>query len=102
MLSLQEGIEEAIIYLRGIITEILSKKQETIPVVVYVDNKSVTQALFSTKLVDDKRLQLDIASIKESMDRNEIRSINWIQGDSQLANCLTKRGASGYELTQVS
>ena len=45
MLSLQEGIEEAIIYLRGIITEILSKKPETIPVVVYVDNKSVTQAL---------------------------------------------------------
>ena len=61
----------------------------------------MTQALYSTKLVDDKRLRLDIAAIKESVDRNEIATVKWIHGDEQLANCLTKRGASSHKLMQI-
>jgi hypothetical protein len=100
MLSLQEGIEDAI-YLRGIVTELFGKPEKSLPIIAYVDNKSVTQALSSTKLVDDKRLRIDIASIKQCMERSEISAVKWVQGDEQLANCLTKRGASGYQLMQV-
>ena len=100
MLSLQEGIEEAI-YLRGLIVEMINGDVKSLPIVMYVDNKSVTQALCSTKMVDDKRLRLDIAAIKESLEKNEVSSVRWLPGESQLANCLTKRGASGYELMKV-
>ena len=100
MLSLQEGVEEAI-YLRAIITEMLNKKENSLPIVPYVDNRSVTQSLYSTKLVDDKRLRIDIAAIKESIEKEEIGTVRWVQGKDQLADCLTKRGASGYELMKV-
>ena len=100
MLSLQEGLEDAI-YLRKMITEIFDKQPESLPIKIYVDNKSVTQAIYSTKLVDDKRLRLDIASVKESMENNELSGIKWIPSEDQLANCMTKRGTNGYKLMQV-
>ena len=46
---------------------------KTIPVIAKVDNKSVIEAVYSTKLVDDKRLRVDIAAISEFLARNEIR-----------------------------
>jgi len=100
MLSLQEGIEEAI-YLRGLIVEMLGREEKSVPIVAFVDNKSVTQALCSTKLVDGKRLRMDIAAIKESLDRSEISTVKWVPGEEQLADCLTKRGASGYHLMRI-
>ena len=52
-LSLQEGLESAMYY-RHMIAEIVGKTSKTIPIIAYVDNKSVTEAVRSTKLVDDK------------------------------------------------
>ena len=40
---------------------------KTIPVIAYVDHKSVIEAVYSTKIVDDKRLRVDIAAISESL-----------------------------------
>ena len=59
------------------------------------------EAVFSIKLVDDKRLRVDIASIREFLKINDIRQIKWCAGDGQLANCMTKQGASGYELLKI-
>ena len=100
MLSLQEGIDEAI-YLRSLICELINVPQISIPIIPYVDNKSVTEALFSTKLVDDKRWRIDVVSVKDSIDKHEINAARWIQGENQLANPLTKKGASAYLLKEV-
>lgn len=100
MLSLQEGIDNAI-YIRGMIAEILNKPPHSLSITAYVDNKSVTQALCSTKLVDDKRLRVDIASIQQNISDHEISGVRWIQGEDQLADCMTKRGASAYKLLQI-
>ena len=54
--------------------------------------------VYSTKLVDDKRL---IDAISESLARNEIREIKCCPGKDHLADCMTKRGASGYNLLNV-
>ena len=75
--------------------------QRSLPITAFVDNKSVTQALCSTKLVDDRRLRLDVASIKECIQKNEINAVRWIPGEDQLADCMTKRGASSYKLQLV-
>ena len=93
-LSLQEGLEEAI-YVRAILQEV--KLGENMPVVAYIDNKSVVEALYSTKSVDDKRLRIDLGAIKETICKDNV-IVKWIRGDLQLANSMTKRGASAKEL----
>ncbi|CAC5406207.1 unnamed protein product [Mytilus coruscus] len=99
-LSLQDGLESSF-YHRRIIEDILGLKHQTIPIEAYIDNKSVVEAVYSTKLVDDKRLRIDIAAIAESLASKEVNNIKWCPGDKQLANCMTKFGASSYELLQV-
>ena len=95
-MALQEGLEEAM-YIRSLIFEL---KHVEVPIVGYVDNKSLVEAVHSTKQVNDRRLRIDIGAIKEVLGR-EVKQIRWIHGSSQLANCLTKRGASGTTLIKV-
>ena len=95
-MALQEGLEEAI-YVRSLIFELLGWE---VPIVGYVDNKSLVEAVYSTKQVSDRRLRIDIGAIKELLG-SEVRQIKWTPGSGQLANCLTKRGASGRDLLSV-
>ena len=99
-LSLQEGLECGYYY-RQMLDDIMKLEENTIPIIAYVDNKSVIEAVHSTKLVDDKRLRVDIAAISESLSRNEVKEIRWCSGKYHLADCMTKRGASGYNLLEV-
>ena len=62
---------------------------------------SVVEAVHSTKMVDDKRLRIDISAIKESLQTNDVRSIQWCPGSVQLANSLTKRGAQSQPLLRI-
>lgn len=43
---------------------------DKVPITAFVDNKSVVEALKSTQMVDDKRLRIDIAAIKEIKNNN--------------------------------
>ena len=99
-LSLQEGLEAGFYY-RTMVEEILGIPNKTIPIKAYTDNKSVIDAVFSTKFVYDKRLRADIAAFREFLKTYDIRQIKWCAGDSQLANCMTKQGSSGYELLKI-
>ena len=45
--------------------EILLLDFKTINIEAYVDNKSVIEALSSIRMVEDKRLRVDIATIRE-------------------------------------
>ena len=80
---------------------IIGIPHKTIPIIAYVDNKSVIEAVHPTKLVDDKRLRVDIAATSESLTRTEVSEIKWCPGNIDLANCMTKRGAAGYNLLNV-
>ena len=66
----------------------------------YCDNKSLINNLVSSRIVSDRRLRVDIARIKEMVERNEI-NVHWIIGKNQLADALTKRGASTESLLNV-
>ena len=90
------------LYYRKLLENIIGIPHKTIPIIAYVDNKSVTEAVHSTKLEDDKRLRVDIAAISESVTRTEISEIKWCPGNIHLADCMTKkRGAAGYTLLNV-
>ena len=100
MLSLEEGLE-ASFYYRHMLEDILGFEQKTIKIEAYVDNKSVIEALLSARMVEDKRLRVDVAAIQESLKLQDFNLIQWIPGHLQLANVMTKQGASGFLLLKV-
>ena len=82
---MQEAIEHAI-FLRSLIEELLLLPLKSIPIDATIDNKSVVEAIHSTKVVNDKRLNTDISAIKQSLKSTEIRSIRWCPSSLQLIN----------------
>ena len=78
---------------------ILGLEHRTITTEAYVDNKSVIEVILSTRLV--KRLRVDIAAIKESLQIHDVNRIQWVPGQLQFANTLTKQGASRVNLLKV-
>lgn len=100
MLSLEEGLE-ASVYYRQMLEDILGIKSKSIQIEAYVDNKSVIEAILSTRMVEDKRLRVDVAAIQELLKLHDINRIQWVPGHLQLANVMTKQGASGFHLLSV-
>ena len=80
---------------------IIGIPHKTIPIIAYVENKSVNAALHSTKLVDDKRLRVDIAAISESLTRTEVSDIKRCPSKIHLADCMKKHRAARYNLLNV-
>ena len=99
-LALFEGAG-ASYYLRKILTEIYKINENEIPIECFVDNKNLYQALNTTKTVTDPRVLADIAELRDKIKQKEITKINWIEGENQLANVLTKFTASTESLLAV-
>ena len=62
-----------------------------IPITCITDNKSLSDAVASTKIIEDKRLYIDICSLCDMLSHKEINEVKWTTFDKQLADCLTKR-----------
>ena len=92
-MALSDGIEEAM-YLREIIRFCIGG---VLPVIAVTDNKSLALAIESTHLVQEKRLRIDISAIKEVVETQNV-SVKWVPGVKQLADCMTKKGASPFDL----
>ena len=97
-MALLEGMEEAI-YLRTIISEILCSV--LIPIICITDHKGLVEAIYSTKLVEDKRLRVEIAMMKENLSRREVHQVRLCSSADQLADCLTKKGVDGRKLLAI-
>ena len=59
----------------------------------YTDSKSLRDAAHTTNTVEDMSLRVNIGRLREMVNLGEI-AIRWIEGRKQLADVLTKRGAS--------
>ena len=70
-----------------LITELTVKK---LPQIGYVDNKSLVDAVKSTKSVKDKRLRVDMSHRKHLVNEQKELQLYWIASSKQLADCLTK------------
>ena len=97
VLSLQEGIEEAL-NINFMVKDLLDVD---VKIYVYSDNQSTIDAVFSTKMVKDKRLLRDIAAIRQELNERLVESLIWVPDKEMLANCLTKKGASSVDLLAV-
>ena len=97
-LALIEGIEDAL-YMEAILSELLSQGESRIPMEAFIDCKNLHDAIYSAESVGEKRLRIDVAA--KMLARDEICQVHLVSSNNQLANCLTKKGASSKRLMEI-
>ena len=65
-----------------------------------MDSDDLYKTIYSTKQALDKKLRIDLACIKESIEDENVK-VEWVHGDNMIANCLTKAGASTKDLLHM-
>jgi len=98
MLALVEAAEAGY-WLQSILNELLCTNGCKIE--CYIDSQSLYNAAYSTTSLSDKRLRVDVAIVREMLQKGEIQKLVWVPSGSMLADCLTKRGASTLTMVQV-
>jgi len=101
-LAMADGIDTAI-FLATLYAELTTgcPQPTVLPIVCVTDCHSLFDAVKSTKFVTDKRLRLEISSIKELIQCKQVGQILWSRTKEQLADCLTKKGASAFLLLKT-
>lgn len=99
-LALVEGLKEAT-FMRDVVEEVFGLKERSIPVRAIIDNKSTVDAVHSTAAVSDKKLRRDIGIVKQMLNEGDVTSLAWCQGKDQLADLMTKKTASPFNLLSV-
>ena len=100
-LAMEDAVDAAF-YVKCVLQEMLCVEPKNIELKCYIDNKSLYDNLHSsTNVKEEKRLVLDIALLKEMMEKEEITSVTLVDTKDQLADCLTKQGASSEKLRGV-
>ena len=97
-LELDESLNHAI-YIKELIKQMIGTVVD-MPIEVWTDSKNSYKGINSTTQVEDRRLRIDIAAIKEKV-KKELVTVKWCPGSEMLANCLTKCGASSDGLLNV-
>ncbi len=97
-LAMADGIDTGI-FLSTLYGEL--NRTTDLPLVCITDCRSLHDAIYSTKAVTEKRLRMEIAGIKELVERGQIKEVQWVRTEKQLADCLTKEGASSVKLLKA-
>jgi hypothetical protein len=74
-------------YIQHILHKIIGLKHA---IIGFTDHKGLCDALRSTKLIDDRRLHIDVATLKEVLKHGKVQEICLCPTTEQLADCLTK------------
>ena len=90
-LAMSDAVDAAV-FLAGLYSELMfnSMSPGLLPIVCITDSHSLLDALKSITMV--------LSSIKQMVDRGQIKSVTWTETKKQLADCLTKRGPSSFAL----
>ena len=87
------------LFFRELLMEVLLVENMTLRVLT--DNKSLTDTIALITVINDKRLRIDVASLRETIQLNFVEGLYWIPSALNLANPLTKQGASNNCLLDV-
>ena len=101
-ISMTEAVDMAI-FISTLFSEITSGKPNPgrLPIICITDCKSLCEAVKSSKSVKEKRLRIELGALKEMIDNGQIHDFRWCRSESQLADCLTKKGSSPLLLRNV-
>jgi len=64
------------------------------------DSESLIEHLQTSHVIEDSRLRVDIARLKEMIEIGEIK-MTWVPNEEQLADPMTKSGASSLKLIET-
>ena len=98
-LSLSNGYNVTF-YVNILLSELIQKNSKPMNIIAYTDNQSLHDTVHSTKQTLEIRLIVDISSIRETVDNNQIQVI-WVGKDKQISDVLTKSGASQKSLLNI-
>jgi hypothetical protein len=62
-----------------------------VPLVICSDSRSLYECLVKLGTTDEKRLMIDIMSLRESYEKKEISEVRWIDGKDNPADACTKK-----------
>ena len=89
---------EAAVHLKTTIKAILHIDA---PINLLCDNRSLVDAVHLSTAVENKRLQIDVGVLRDMLQLGEIQEFRWIENRKQVANSLTKAGASTDYLLNI-
>ena len=95
-LAMVEGVDAGFLVMKQIEEMLLVKP----PVVVYTDNRSLHQTVHTSHVIRDKSLRVNVGFLRQLVNNHEIE-VKWIESQQQLADALTKQGASAASLIRV-
>ena len=97
--ALADGVDMAI-FLASLYSELNTGNVNPglLPTICRTDCRSLHDALLSNKDVGEKRLRIEVNGIKELLTDGQIKRVEWVSAEAQLADCLTKKGASCFKL----
>ncbi|KAL5253495.1 hypothetical protein ACHWQZ_G013327 [Mnemiopsis leidyi] len=95
-LALFKAVDHAML-IQQILKQLMGSVNAEIKIHCYVDNKGLLELINKTKDPTEKRLITTMASIRESVDRQEIE-VSFIPTKKMPADVLTKKSASGLVL----
>ena len=73
-----------------------------LPLVLYIDSKSLYECLVKLGTTQEKRLIIDIICLRQAYERREVAEVKWIKGKSNPANAITKSKASNALKTLIN
>ena len=91
---------EVTIFIATVIRDVL-KLSSNIDSFLFCDNRNLVNAVHSSTNLEDKRLVLDVSILRDLVEQRELTEFLWIATDLQLADVLTKQGASSKLLLNV-
>ena len=75
--------------------------KSVIPLILCTDSKSLYDCLVKLGTTQEKRLMVDVMSLRQSYERREITEIKWIHGHHNPADSMTKAKASSALKTVI-
>ena len=85
----------------SLLKESLNVNNFDLLILAFVDNKNLVESIYSTSLVENKRLKIELGVIKETVKTKIVKSVSWCTGSIQIANPLTKRGVQSNLLKTI-
>lgn len=74
---------------------------KVVPLIACTDSKSLFDCLVRLGTISEKRLMIDLMSLRQSYERGEIAEVKWIRGGTNPADAMTKHQFSETSLSKL-
>ena len=93
-------MSKAYLFYRKLLLELLQIKAKTVNIKIKckIDNSCLYDSAHSSTQIMDKRLYIEMAILREMIERHEIAEISWIPINVQIADSLTEKRVRSFKI----